>query len=185
MKDDLEKIITKQKDQMNFDKPNHEFVWTNIEEKLQHQNRRLSLSIFWKSAAILFIVGMFSYLLVSTLKNEQNIKDIDKYSLESISKDAYKREQILLKQIDQLTTQLEKETSDQKQYETYYNEINILNELTEEYKENIPIQGDNRKLIEALIKCYENQRTILENILYQIEQTNKLPNNYEKSNIQL
>ena len=171
MKDDLKKLITKQKDQMNFDKPNHEFVWANIEEKLRAQNRQLSLPILWKSAAVLFIVGMFSYVLITTIKNEQKIENIDRYSLKSISEDAYKREQMLLKQIEELTTQLKKNTSNSQYYESYYNEINILNELTEEYKKNIPIQGDNKKLIEALIKCYENQRTILENILYQIEQT--------------
>ncbi len=177
--DELEKQIRENKFLFDEHRADKSKIWKSIEASLD--NKEPKIIPLWRStkfrvaAGIAIVVGMFfmfNFLngekrkySVQNIETNQELHDVDVYYSNLVSYQV---------QLVQNSSRLS--TEEKKEFLLFMDELDIeYDELKLELKKNI----NNEFILEAIIKNYKKRIELIENLLLQINESKKTPNENE------
>lgn len=147
MRDLLEQFIINNRDAFDEAKPSDR-VWKAIRRKVERRSKFLHLS--WKAAAVLFMITTLTLLLDKNFRREEP----------QLPEEFIQVESYYTRLIDNKRREVEGKLS-RKQQETLLAEIDQLDEMYLELKENYQINAANTRLVDAMINNLQIRLDIL------------------------
>lgn len=167
MKTDIENIIKKNRAQLDIENPPSD-SWDEVRKSLSPDKAKAkSHSIqWWKAAAVLFLATSVSLLIYNMSLKEQ----VDELaSLGDISNEYKNVEQSYQHEIGQLTSKLSvNEILKAEDLAWMADELKALEEVNNQYRQDIGKAGDQELLVEALIDYYEKKIRLLKKLELEI-----------------
>ncbi len=175
MKTGLEKYIEKNRPQLDVEEPDDLLIWEGIRSEIGKKSWKPRPG-YWKIAAVIilaFTSGFFLHHQYTKYKSPQTI------TLSGISNTLAKEEAQYQLVIRRQFEQIDQFQIDRIEYQDYFRELSLLDELNTEYLHDLQELQDNPRIIEALLKYYEHKIRILEKLLNEIEKRNSHENKNE------
>ena len=165
MKQPIEDYVDKQRQAMDVEEPDDQFVWEGIKREMT-KGQRIRMQLMRYAAAILVLVSG-GYLIFSlTAREDEPARNI---TLADISEELASQENIFQLTIDQRLNEIQAYQVNQEDFARFYKELQLLDELQEEYIQDLQEVGNNPRLIKAMLNYYELKIRILEKLLMEIE----------------
>jgi hypothetical protein len=178
MKQPIEDYVYKNRQAMDVEEPDDQFVWEGINREM-NRGRRIRMQLMRVAAAFVVLIAG-GYLIFSlTTRTEEPAKTI---TLADISEELASQENIFQLTIDQKLNEIRSYQLDEEKYARFYKELELLDELHQEYVDDLQELGNNPRLIKAMLNYYELKIRILEKLLREIEKHESHENRteYEK-----
>ena len=175
--DFLEKQILAKRDELDqIERVDEGLLWQNIQSDLSPPQkkiaRRYTLLQVYAVAASVALLAMVSYLFLQ--KGGVNINEpaliVEDYIPDFDDKENY------IKTVSQKEKELNLSQIDRSKYKDIFYELEILEEIHNEFRSDLPTISDEEKKIEILQKYYERKIRILEQLSKEIEKKS----HYEK-----
>ncbi len=167
---DIEKLIQEKKTSLDVENP-PESIWEAIEKdgSWQKQHTTRDFQWMWKAAAVALLItrGVLLTLLVNRGEETsvpQGLADISTYYKEI--------EQDYQQNLEAIEENLEIKQVHRDEFPWLFEELEILEEVNEEYKAELAIHGDKDLVVKALIDYYEKKLKILKRIELEINRKN-------------
>ncbi|MEA3478712.1 MAG: hypothetical protein U9R60_11070 [Bacteroidota bacterium] len=176
MKQPIEDYVYKHRQNMDVEEPDDQFVWEGISRELT-RGKRIRMQFLRYAAAVLVLVA--GGYLVFSLSNGNN-KPARIITLADISEELASQENIFQLTIDQKLIEIQAYDVKQEDYARFYHELQLLDELQEEYINDLQEVGNNPRLIKAMLNYYELKIRILEKLLMEIEKHKSHENKTEQ-----
>ena len=174
MKDDFKEYFEANSGRFDSREANEHAIWPGVERALQNKKDTRSF-IIWRAAAVLLAlvaVAQLTYIITSRSKaSPVQLALVSEASGAFQSLEAAYRQELL-----QLEERLTKKEIDRAEYATFFDEIEYIQNLEREFKEEIPITSDREKIAGILIDTYEKKIQLLERLLQQVERDEKIKN---------
>jgi len=160
--DAFQRQLDELSEQLNVDELDIEGSWTGIHHRLPAKKR----TWVWYAAAAVVILALFTYLNIDVntddhhLANETSINTISDISPELALLETDYQQQVASK-----WTEIESEQVDSAQIRFIYDELELLNQLEDEYEAELRAVGPNEKVVQTILKCYERRLELLEMLL--------------------
>ena len=122
--------------------------------------------------------GISIGLFVAFLLYKQDARIETLYSLSDISPEYEKIENSYIQSVNQLYQKIDLESVDTVEYQWLLDEIDYLDELNAQYRDDIDSSVDSEKLVKSLIDYYEKKIRLLERLELEI---NRRKNEEERS----
>ncbi len=165
MKLDIEQQLRDKRDRLDMEEP-PKALWNNIRSEWQKPQPQSGLVVWWKVAAVLFLISSIA-LLVHNVVLQQEVDELA--SLGDISKEYRKIERSYQREINQLTSSLPlEEIIDQEEFAWMMEELEALEEINEHYRKDIGKAVDQDRLVNALMDYYEKKIRILRKLQLEI-----------------
>ena len=105
-------------------------------------------------------------LIASTVLLWKQVQEEDsvQYSLADFSPELGEKEATYKALISKKEQALQLDTVNRKEFEALFEELDILDTIYQEYSQQIPLYGENERLINTIIKYYELKIRILEQL---------------------
>lgn len=172
----IESYIRKNRNNLDVEKPDEDYLWTGISQSLGSKKSRNSRFI-WQSVAavstILIVSLAFTYLL--------NIERKQQLVFVNIDPKLANQEAQFKNQIDSYAKLIKETSFNANQLATGNNEIQYIDELINHYSEDLKENGPNPKIINSLMDLYRKKIMLLERMLNEIEKSK----NHEKRSIDI
>jgi len=176
MKQPIEEYVYKQRKAMDIEEPDDQLVWEGINMEMT-RGKRIRMQVMRYAAAMLVLIAG-GYLIFSlTLKENEPARNI---SLADISEELASQESIFQLTIDQKLNEIQTYQVDHEKYARFYKELQLLDELQEEYIADLQEVGNSPRLIKAMLNYYELKIRILEKLLMEIEKHENHENKTEQ-----
>lgn len=167
MKDPFEKYFDKNREALDSRQPNEQAIWYGVEQGL-HQKKGNRSMFIWRAAAILLAfvtVAQLTYIMTSQAKShEMELALIGTQSGAFGSLEASYNQELVL-----LENRLAEKEVNPEEYELFYEEMKFINQVEDEFKQEIPLTNNREKLAGILIDTYEKKIQLLERMLQQVE----------------
>ncbi len=158
----LESYIRKNRKELDIEKPDEDYLWTGISQAVKVPRKHL---IIWRSvaavSAVLIVSLTLTYFLSYGRKPQLIFVNIDP-ALAS-------QEAQFLNQITSYSKLIKQASYNDSQLATGGNEIRFIDELINQYSEDLQQNGPNPKLINSLMDLYRKKIMLLERMLNEIE----------------
>ncbi len=167
MSDNLEKFIIDNRQALDSHQPDAQSIWRGIERGLGVTKSR-KIAMYWRAAAIFLAflcTVQLTYILTSQSKasfTELSLVSEKSGAFERLEA-SYRQELILLEQ------RLAAKNVDPEEYEVFFQEMEFIKQVEDEFKEEIPLTSDREKLASILIDTYEKKIRLLERLLQQVD----------------
>lgn len=164
--DSLEKNIQAKRGELDYVEQVEETqLWNTIQLQLgvAPPAKRVSFMKWWAVAASIALL----VLMVSTILMWQQLQrngDLIQYSLSSLSPELEQQEENYKQIIQAKKQEINFDQLNPGEFQALFEELEILDNLYQEYAAQIPIYGKNDRLINTLIKYYELKIRILEQL---------------------
>ena len=172
MKDPFEKHLEEHRRELDSVQPNEQVIWHGVERHLQHRQEHRNLEL-WKVAAILlaFIaVAQLTYILTDATKpTPMQLTLVSEESGAFQSLEASYRQELVV-----LEKRLAAKKVSREEYAVFFEEMEYIRDLEQDFKEEIPLSTDREKLAAILIDTYEKKIQLLERLLQQVERDESL-----------
>ena len=167
----LEEYIRKNRQLIDTEKPDEDFIWTGISQNLDKKKRIVSLSL-WKLAVAAMVVFAVSYSIVSNQFSQKNSQLI----FVKIDPELAKQEAQMVKQINLYYDELSNTKHDVEKMVTHYADLDQIDTLILRYAEDLKTKGPNPRILNNLMDLYHKKAKVLNRILNEIEKNER----YEK-----
>lgn len=172
MKDQFEKYLEENRRELDSRQLHEPIIWSGIERNLRQKKNNRNI-ILWRAAAIVLAfmtVVQFTYILTNK-HNQQKSGELAMISpangaFETLEA-SYRQEMYMLEQ------RIAEKKVDPEDYSLFYEEMSFINQVENEFKEEIPLTNDREKLAAILIDTYEKKIQLLERLLQQVERDEK------------
>jgi hypothetical protein len=172
----LELYIRKNRNELDVEKPDEEYLWTGILQAL-NGNRKPKNVALWRyiaaASAILIVSVSAAYLFTKNSKQQLIFVNIDPVLAS--------QEAQFKSQINSFTTLIKQASYNDSQLATGNSEVQYIDELIEHYSEDLKQNGPNSQLINSLMDLYQKKLMLLERMLNEIEKSKE--NGKRKINI--
>lgn len=172
MNKNFDEYLKKNRNLLDVDEPDDDLIWQGISGKLE---KKKSFFSFWKVAAAVLILLTGAYFIS---RKAQPVQESVSVTLASISPELATQEKSFFLIIDQKLKELEEREINKEAYASFFEELEILDELNAEYLEDLNTGPVSPRLISALLRYYEQKIRILEQLLMEIEK-----NKYHESKV--
>lgn len=139
-------------------------LWQGIRQELDAPKtaRRIHLVRWWAMAASVALVA----LIVSTVLLWKQVQEAPNkaYSLAYFSAELGEQEANYQALISEKEQNLQLDTIKREEFEALFEELDVLDTIYQEYSQQIPLYGENERLINTLIKYYELKIRVLEQL---------------------
>lgn len=173
MKDQFEKYVARNRQKFDHREPDAEHLWSGVQQQLGMRKAHHGLTL-WRAAAILLAfvaVAQFTYILTDARadyrQNQTFFKESENGAFESLEA-SYRQEMQLLEQ------KLAEKKVNPAEHELFYEKLKYMEEVENEFKQEIPLANDRQKLASILIDTYEKKIRLLERLLQQVEREERL-----------
>ncbi|MCB2194618.1 MAG: hypothetical protein KQH79_02100 [Bacteroidetes bacterium] len=172
----IEEYIRKNRNQMDVEHPDEDYLWTGISHSIsKKKNRSRFLALKIAAAAVVIIaLSIITYQVTSLRSNQQLI-------LANIDPDLAKQEAQFQHQIKAYYQVLQKTDYDKDQLATSYKDLEYIDTLIIKYSEDLNTYGPNPKLLNSLMDLYQKKIKLLDRMLNEIEKQKRYEN--AKTNI--
>jgi len=165
MKRDIEQQLKDKREMLDLEEP-PKALWHNIRSEWQKPVTKSTYATWWKVAAILFLVSSVT-LLVQNAILKQEVDELA--SLGDISHVYRKIERNYQLEINQLTRSISLyEIGSKEEYKWVLEELQSLEEINKQYREDIGKPVDQERLINALLDYYEKKIRLLRKLQLEI-----------------
>jgi len=164
--DSLEKEIQAKRGELDYVEPVEEIqLWNNIQTQLgtPPKAKRVSLVKWWAVAASIALFALIVSTVLMWQQLQQN-EELLQYSLSSLSPELEQQEENYKQIIQAKKQEINFDQLNPSEFQALFEELNILDNLYQEYAAQIPIYGKNDRLINTLVKYYELKIRILEQL---------------------
>ena len=164
--DDLEKNIQAKRGELDYVEQVEETqLWNTIRSQLEAAPpaKQVSFTKWWAIAASVALV----VLMISTVLMWQQLQrneELLQYSLSSLSPELEQQEENYKQIIQTKKQEINFDQLNPNEFQALFEELEILDDLYQEYAAQIPMYGKNDRLINTLIKYYELKIRILEQL---------------------
>lgn len=171
----LDEYIRKNRDLLDVEKPDEDFLWTGISQSLNKSTRESKYLIFKIAASAVIIIGLsfMVYELMSIHNNQQLI-------LAKIDPDLAKQEAQFQQQIKAYYQVLEKTDFDKSALETSFKDLDYIDTLINKYSNDLSQFGPNPRLLNTLMDLYQKKIKLLDRMLNEIEKEKRYENDKTK-----
>ena len=172
----LDEYIRKNRDLLDVEKPDEDFLWTGISQSLNSQKKKKSYWGLKIAAGIVIILGLtfLTYELVSIHQNQKLI-------LAKIDPSLAKQEAQFQHQINVYYQLLEQTDYNKDLLASNYKDLEYIDTLINKYSNDLKQNGPNPKLLNSLMDLYQKKIQLLDRMLNEIEKEQSYENN--KTNI--
>jgi len=146
-------------------------VWQNIQSELpatNNSNHHSNFRYFWLggvAASVLFLLG-FGYYLWQQPASPTQLED---FQLANVAPDLEEEETNYKKIISEKTGAIQLDKINPEDYKDIFLELQLLEEIHQEYRKDLSAFGHQDQLVKTLIKYYERKIRILERLSKEIE----------------
>ena len=173
MKTKLEKYLEKNREIIDVETPDDDFLWEGIRKEIEVKPHRFRFS--WKAAAIILLALISGFILNSVLNpSRQTVQ----FSLNDISDELGKQEKFFQVAIQKRMNQINSFEIDSSKYTEFFSEMKTLDDYHKENIADYKEVGNNPRLIKAMLDYYELKIRVLELMLAEIEKEKHLKNEY-------
>ncbi len=173
MKENLEKYLKKNRQNLDVDTPNEEMLWKEI--SLGIKNKKTGLpNWFWKAAAILLFVVSTTYVFYNETKDKKESQLILAHVSPELQKQEIEFIQVANNKWDQINASLPEHKT---QLKFLFEELDGLEEVYESYQMDLNEIGANEFIIRAMLDYHSKKIRILDKILHEIEKNKRYESN--------
>jgi len=169
--DQFEEFLRKHREELDVEEPDVNAIWEGVR---QQTGRRRSLPVRWMAAAsVALLVGS---LIFYGLSSNNTIEDPPPIVLSEPTVDdpIFAAEEARMVQlVKDKEANLNLSAVDRQKYHDLFVELNLLEELHEEFKNDLPEFGEKDKLLKTLMKNYERRLQILDRLSNEMERREK------------
>lgn len=168
----LDEQIRKNRNLLDVENPDEDFLWTGISHSLNKKNRKKRFLILKIAASIIVVLGIATviYQLTSIRTNQQLI-------LANIDPDLAKQEAQFQNQINTYYKILAKSDYNKNILVSSFNDLEYIDTLITIYSNDLNQNGPNPKLLNSLMDLYQKKIKLLDRMLNEIEKDKKYENN--------
>jgi len=167
--DQFEEFLRKHRDELDVEEPDVNAIWEGVR---QQTGRRRSLPVRWMAAAsVALLIGSLIFYGLSS----NTILDDTEVIAEEVGDDSIfaEEEAKMVQLVKDKEANLNLSPDDRQQYHDLFVELNLLEELYEEFKNDLPEFGEKDRLLKTLMKNYERRLQILDRISNEMERREK------------
>ena len=172
----LESYIRKNRNMLDVEKPDEDYLWTGISQAMNGTKKRKNL-VLWRSIAAASVIVVVSITITYFLNNGGKQQLI----FVNIDPALANQEAQFKNQINSYTNQIKQTSFSNSQIATRNSEVLYIDELIEHYSSDLKQNGPNPKLINSLMDLYRKKLMLLERMLNEIEKSKE--NEKRKINI--
>lgn len=168
----IEEYIRKNRNRMDVENPDEDYIWAGVSHSMSKKRRNKRFFILKIAAAAIIIIA-FSFItleLISIRNNQQLI-------LSNIDPELARQEAQFQKQIKSYYKVLKTKDYDQSEMATNYSELQMIDQLINEYSKDLDKHGPNPRLLNSLMDLYQKKIKILDRMLNEIEKNENYENN--------
>lgn len=179
MKDSFDKYFENHRENLDTQEPKHDVLWNGIESSLNNKKTKRSL-ILWRVAAILLAfvaVGQLTYILIQPKPDS-----VEVYAVEEENEGPFEKLEASYQfELSTLQKKVEAKKIDRTQYAVLLDELEYVDQIENEFKQDLPLTNDREKLAAILIDTYEKKIMLLERLLLQIDRDEKQEQKLKKN----
>lgn len=161
---DLESYIRKNRNALDVEKPDEEYLWKGIQPELGRAKKHLQLIIFRSVAAVASII-ILSVILTYFISRDQQPNLI----FVNMDPALAKQEVNLQNQINDFSDQIRKTSFNPDKLITGNRDLEYVDDLIDLYSKDLKQNGPNAKLINSIMDLYQKKILILNRMLNEIE----------------
>jgi len=168
--DQFEEFLRKHRDELDVEEPNVDAIWEGVRKQT---GRRRSLPVRWMAAAsVALLIGA---LIFYGLSSNSRIEDPDDIvGLPPDENPAFAAEEAkMIQLVKDKEANLNLSALDRQKYHDIFVELNLLEELHAEFKNDLPEFGEKDKLLKTLMKNYERRLQVLDRLSNEMERREK------------
>ncbi len=171
----LDEYIRRNRDLLDVEKPDVDFLWTGISQSLTKKNKKGKYLIFKIAASFVIILGL-SYMVYEfkSIHNNQQL------ILAKIDPNLAKQEAQFQQQIKAYYQVLEKTDFDKSTLETSFKDLDYIDTLINKYSNDLSQFGPNPRLLNNLMDLYQKKIKLLDRMLNEIEKEKRYENDKTK-----
>jgi hypothetical protein len=172
----FDEYIRKNRQKLDVEKPDEDFLWTGISQSLNNTKKRNGYLILKIAAAIFIAIGLsfITYQIIAIRLNQELI-------LANIDPNLAKEEAELQNQIKVYYQVLEKSDYNKELLTENYRDLEYIDTLLKQYSNDLGKNGPNPRLLNSLMDLYQKKIRLLDRMLNEIEKDRK--NENYKTNI--
>lgn len=167
---------------MDVEQPDDQAIWEGIRQEM-NDDRSTSFN-FWRMAAIILLLLGLGYVLWNSTIKQGSEKEVIILLKENSSEFAV-REAVYTEQIEDKWNKIESYEYDISDYPWINKELKLLDDIREEYINDLETLGMRPEIVSALLRYYENKIRILDQFINDLEKTkmNKNRRTYHEHHI--
>jgi len=172
----LESYIRKNRNSLDVEKPDEEYLWTGISNAVK-ANKKRNFNLLYRAiaaASVILIVSLTFAYFITRGGGQQLLFENSDPALAS-------EEVRFTNQIESYSRLVKKSSIDLDQLATGKKEIQYIDDLIGYYSKDLKQNGSNPKLVNSLMDLYQKKIMLLERILNEIEKSK----NHEKQKINI
>lgn len=162
MNNKFDEYIKDQRKVLDVENPDDDLIWRGINEKLPR--KKLSFKALKIAATIVLLVALSVTITLIVKPSQTSI-----LTLASLSPELAHEEISFIQIIDQKFKEIEESNIDQESYAPFFEELKMLDKLNSEALKDLNSGPVNPRLIQTLLRYYEQKIRILEQLLNEIE----------------
>lgn len=168
----IEEYIRKNRDKLDTEKPDEDYLWTGISQSFMKPKKTKRFYIIRIAAAALILITLTytGFELATIRKNQQLI-------LSKIDPVLAQQEAQFQEQINSYYKILHQTKFDKNQLVTNYSELQNIDEMIQQYSEDLKKHGPNPKILNSLMDLYQKKILVLDRMLNEIEKNKNYENN--------
>lgn len=177
-KDPFEEQVNGLRHEMDTDELDIEASWTGIHHRLpkKQNNRRI-----WYAAASVVLVAAIGWLLIPKEKPKEWIEYRGEITVGSLSPELAKLEEEYQLEISSKWEAIDRSAVDSAELQFILDELELLEELSAEYQNDLQELGPNEKIIQTILKCYERKIQLLDQLTREFSKPKKeMRNEFDK-----
>ena len=176
MYDKFEKYYLKIRPELDVEEPDDIFIWEGIKAGIGQKHKKRK-NLYWRAAAVLLILISGSLMLSKLGYFPGSQVDL---TMADISSDLAADQEMFQILINAKYDEIKTHNVKLKDYPDFVNELEILEELNNEFLADLQTEPINPRLIEALLNYYHQKIRILEKLLMEVEKSKSIENEGQK-----
>ena len=169
----FEDFLRKHREELDIEEPDAHLIWQGVRSKM---GRRRFIHSRWVAAAsVILLLGSLVYYWLpgeNSVESNTSIADStlnEELIFDDIDPDLAKEEKAILMEVKEMEEEVNLDKIDKQAYHDIFVELRLLEELHEEFKNDLPEFGEKEQLLNTLMKYYERKLKILERLDNEIE----------------
>ncbi|OFX20963.1 MAG: hypothetical protein A2041_05560 [Bacteroidetes bacterium GWA2_31_9b] len=174
----IEEYIRRNRDKLDIEKPDEEYLWAGISQSFikQKKSKQFYIVRIAAIALILITITYAGYEFTTIRKNQQLI-------LSKIDPVLAQQEEQFQEQINSYYKLLHQTNFDKNQLVTNYSELQNIDDMIQQYSEDLKKHGPNPKILHSLMDLYQKKILVLDRMLNEIEKNKNYENDKSQTQI--
>ncbi|MFH0762147.1 MAG: hypothetical protein V2A67_11655 [Bacteroidota bacterium] len=175
MKTNLDSFIDKNRDRLDIDQPDDERIWKGITGRMDQRKRILRIWIRVAASVLLFIAMGTGIILLQWSHRDPLA---GQHLLANISPELARQDSSYRIAVNQQLETVEAAGINRKEWKNLRLDLEQLDDQYSTYLADMQVLGDQPKIVNGIIRCYEKKLRIIDKTLYEINKTKNNENPY-------